>query len=310
MFRDTCISPRSYRLLVLFCLILALSGCAGPSQQIQQGKDLSTSGIQYADAVNGLLDVTIDRVIDFDSTEALKIRKRMFEERLKETIQERDSAVLALVKELNSMRRYTQQLKIYFLNLQSLANSSIQEETGSAVRELSESIEASNKKIKEKATIKFSEDEKEGIAALSQSVAKGIHAAKINAALRRDAKVISEQLLLQEKLLDILTEMLADRFDIENDEFRNLKVIGPYTKKQLQLGEQWKKDRKSWLKSQFTFESLSKAKEASRQLRSAWEQILQGRNDPASITLLIQDINEFVLISNKINEANESKGGS
>ena len=115
---------------------------------------------------------------------------------------------------------------------------------------------------------------------------------------------------LHEKLLENLTEMLADRFDIENDEFRNLKVIGPETKKQLQLGEQWKKDRKSWLKSQFTFESLSKAKEASRQLRSVWEQILQGRSDPASITLLIQDINEFVLIVNKINEANESKGGS
>jgi len=208
------------------------------------------------------------------------------------------------------MRRYTQQLKIYFLNLQSLANSPIQEETGSAVRELSESIETSNRKIREKSTVKLSEDEKEGIAALSQSVAKGIHAAKINAALRRDAKIISEQLLLQEKLLDILTEMLVDRFNIENDEFRNLKVIGPYTKKQLQLGEQWKKDRKSWLKSQFTFESLSKAKEASRQLRSVWEQILQGRSDPASITLLLQDINEFVLIVNKINEANESKGGS
>jgi hypothetical protein len=310
MFRATCISPRSNRLLVLSCLILVLSGCVGPSQQIQQGKDLSTSGIQYANAVNGLLDVTIDRVIDFDSTEALKIRKRMLEEMLKESIQERDSALLDLIKELNSMRRYTQQLKIYFLNLQSLANSPLQEETGSAVLELSESIEASNKKIKEKATIKLSNKEKEGIAALSQSVAKGVHAAKINAALRRDAKVISEQLLLQEKLLDILTEMLVDRFNIENDEFRNLKVIGPYTKKQVKIGEQWKKDRKSWLKSQFTIESLNKAKEASRQLRSVWEQILQGRSDPASITLLLQDINEFVLIVNKINEANESKGGS
>lgn len=107
-----------------------------------------------------------------------------------------------------------------------------------------------------------------------------------------------------------LTDMLAGRFEIESDEFRNAKIISPYIKKQVQIGDQWKKDRKSWLKSQFTFENLNKAKEAARQLRSVWGQILQGRSDLVSITLSLQDINEFVLIVKKINEANESKGGS
>lgn len=309
MFKYTNIFLHSHRLLALSCVILLLSGCAGSTQRIQQGIDLSTSGIQYAETINSLLDVTIDRVIDFDSAEALRIRKRMPEDMLKDTIQERDSALLDMIKELNSLRGYTQQLKVYFLNLQSLANSPIQEETGTVVRELSKSIEASNKKIRDKPIIKLSKEEKEGIIALSQSVAKGVHAAKINAALRRDARIISEQLLLHEKLLDNLTDMLADRFEIENDEFRNLKIIGPYTKKEVQISDQWKKDRKNWLKSQFTLESLNKAKEAARQLRSVWEQILQGRSDPVSITLLLQDINEFVLTVNKINEANESKGG-
>jgi hypothetical protein len=309
MFRDTCISLRSYLLLVLSCLILVLSGCVGPSQRIQQGKDLSTSGIQYADAVNGLLDVTIDRVIDFDSTEALRIRKRMPENMLTETIQERDTALLDLVKELNSFRRYTQQLRVYFLNLQALANSPIQEESGSAVRELSNSINKANNDIKKMKELTLSTEEINGIAALSQSVAMGVHAAKINTALRRDAQIIGEQLLLHEKFLDYLTDMHMDRSRIESDEFRNLKIIAPFTKKEKQIGEQWKKDRKDWLKSQYTFESLNKAKEAARQLRSVWEQILKGQSDPASITLLLQDINEFVLTVNKINEANESKGG-
>ncbi len=310
MFRNTCIILRSFRLLVLFSLILLLSGCIGSSQRIQHGRDLSTSGIQYADAVNGLLDVTIDRVIDFDSSEAIRIRKWANESTLKEAIQERDSALDGLLNELNSFRRYTQQLKVYFLNLQSLSNSPVQAESGPAVRELSESVRNANNEIRGKATIELSDEEMEGIAALSQSVAKRIHAAKISTALRRDAAIIGEQLLLHEKLLANLTDMLAGRFEIESDEFRNANIIGPYINKQVQIGEKWKKDRKSWLKSQFTFESLNKAKEAARQLRSIWGQILQGRSDLASITSLLQDINEFVLVVNKINETNESKGDS
>lgn len=201
MFRDKCITIRSCRLLVLFSLILLLSGCIGSSQRIQHGRDLSTSGIQYADAVNGLLDVTIDRVIDFDSSEAIRIRKWANENTLKETIQERDSALHDLLNELNSFRRYTQQLKVYFLNLQSLSNSPVQAESGLAVRELSESVRNSNNEIRSRATIELSDEEMEGITALSRSVAKGIHAAKISAALRRDATIIGEQLLLHEKLL-------------------------------------------------------------------------------------------------------------
>jgi hypothetical protein len=307
MLRDVHIILHCRRLLVISGLILLLSGCSGPSQRIQQGKDLSTSGIQYADAVNGLLNVTIDRVIDFDSSEAILIREWANENTLKETIKDRDSALLELLKELYSYRQYTQQLKAYFLNLQALANSPVRTETGAVVRELSESIHNTNNKIRKKKKIKLSKKETDGIAALSQLVAKGVHAAKVDAALRRDAKVISEQLLLHEKLLENLADILTSRFEIENDEFRNEKVIAPFIDKREQLDEQWKKDREKWLKSQFTSESLDKAKEAVRQLRAVWEQNLQGQSDPGSIVLLLQDINELVLV---VNEINETEGDS
>lgn len=310
MFRNICLSLRSRQFLVLVGLILLLSGCIGPSQRIQRAKDLSASGIQYAEAVNGLLDVTIDRVIDFDNSEAIRIRKRAQENTLKQKIQERDSTLVNLLNELNSFRRYTQQLKVYFLNLQALANSSVQTDTGVAVRELSESIKNVNNEIKSKEAIKLTKEEMDGIAELGELVAKGVHAAKITTALRRDAKIVGEQLLLHEKLLDYLTGILKDRFDVENDEFRNARVISPYINKQVQIGDRWKKDRKRWLKSQFTLESLNKAKEAAKQLCAIWEEILQGRGDVGSITALLKDINEFVAVVDEINDANESEGGS
>jgi hypothetical protein len=297
-------------MLMAVGLILLLSGCTGPSQRIQRARDLSTSGIQYAEAVNGLLDVTIDRVIDFDSSEAIRMRKRAREDSLKQKIQERDSALVALLDELNSFRRYIQQLKAYFLNLQALADSPVQKDTGAAVRELSESIKNANNEIRGKEAIKLSKEEMEGISEVGTLVAKGVHAAKIRTALRRDAEIIGEQLVLHEKLLDHLTGILKDSFEVENDEFRNSKVVGPYINKQEQIGDQWKKDRKKWLKSQFTLESLNKAKEAAKQLGAVWGEILRGQTDAGSITALLRDINEFVLVVNEINNVNESEGGS
>jgi hypothetical protein len=282
----------------------------GPSQRIQSTKDLSSSGILYAEAVDGLLNVTIDRIIDFDSTEALQVRKRAKEEMLEQSIKERDAALIELLNELNSFKKYTQQLKAYFQNLQALANSSVQKDTGAAVLELSKSINNANEVIRKDKAIELDKETMDDISALGGLVAKQVHAAKISTALRRDAGIISEQLILHEKLIENLAEMLEDCFDVESDKFYSDKVFGPYVNKQQKIGVQWKKDRKVWLTSQFTLGSLNKAKEAAKQLRAIWEEILQGRSDLGSITMLLQDINEFVEVVNEINNANESNGGT
>lgn len=59
--------------IVISLLLILLCGCA--AQNIQQGKDLSSSVIAYTEAVDNLLDVTIDQVIDFDSAELRKSRR-------------------------------------------------------------------------------------------------------------------------------------------------------------------------------------------------------------------------------------------
>ncbi len=310
MFRNANFSLVCRRIFVPVSLILILSGCPGPSQRIQSAKHLSTSGVLYADTVNGLMSVTIDRIIDFDSTEALQIRKWADEKKLKQNIEKKNADLIKFLKELNSFRRYTQLLKAYFLNLQALADSPVRKDMGAAVERLSESIKSANKEIRKKKNIELSKETMDGFAALSGLVAKHIHAAKIRDALRRDAGIISEQLILHEKLVEDINDLLKGRFQEEEDEFLTEKVIGPYVDKQQEIGDQWKKDRKKWLTSQFTIESLKKAKEAAKQLRAVWEEILQGRSDLGSITLLLQDINEFVEVVDKINEAKESKGDS
>jgi hypothetical protein len=54
--------------------ILAFAGGCASTASIEQGKNLSASGIAYSDAVYALIDVSIDKVIDFDSVELRKGR--------------------------------------------------------------------------------------------------------------------------------------------------------------------------------------------------------------------------------------------
>ena len=272
--------------ILSLCLsLLLINGCA--TQTIQQGKDLSTSGIAYAEAVDNLLDATTDRVIDFDNEETKKAR---LGSDLSTKIAEKNKAVVDVLTEIKEFRAHTKLLKTYFLNLQALADSPIKEDARASVKSLSDSISKLNKKAEERLT----EEQKTQIGALGGLVANSIHAAKIKSALTRDAEVIGTYLALQENQLENITGILKDRFQAENDLFLEEKVIAPYANKNMPLSSEWPNDRKQWLKTQFVSLQLATANEAAKQLRSVWVDILQGKTDINSLSILISDVNEFV----------------
>lgn len=273
---------------------ILMSGCV--TQSIQQGKDLSTSGIAYTKAVDKLLDATTDRVIDFDTEELKKTRRGSD---LKGMITQKNIAVVDLLKEIGKFRAQTKLLKTYFLNLQALADSPVEDDAGGAVQTLSDSISKLNEALGGEdgnENLKLTEDQKKQIGAMGGLVASTIHAVKIKRALARDAEVIGVYLALQENQIGNITGILQDRFRAENDLFLNEKVIAPYVDKSRTLGADWANNRKQWIKAQFISQQLVTAKEAAKQLRGVWADILQGRTDNNSLSVLISDVNEFVTI--------------
>jgi hypothetical protein len=267
---------------------ILMSGCV--TQSIQQGKDLSISGIAYAEAVDKLLDVTMDRIIDFDSEELKKTRRGSD---LKGMITQKNQAVVNELVEIEKFRAHTKLLKTYFLNLQALANSPVKDDMGGTVQLLSDSISKLNKAKDGKENL--TDDQKKQIGALGGLVASTVHAGTIKRALARDAEVIGIYLALQENQLQNLAGILRDRFLAENDLFLNEKVIAPYIDKSQVLGAGWAKDRKKWFKTQFISQRLLTAQEAAKQLRGVWADILQGKTDTNSLSVLISDVNEFVI---------------
>lgn len=283
--------------------VLLISSCA--TQTIQRGKDLSTSGIAYTEAVNNLLDITIDRIIEFDNEELIKSRRGSSP---REIIEQKNQAVLALISEISEFRTQTRLLKTYYLNLQELANSTIKDDAGSSVQALSDSISKYNKRIGgEDGKESLSNEQKKQIGTLGGLVAHGIHAAKIQTALARDAETIGIYLSHQENQLKKIAGILKDRFDTTNDLFLEEKVIAPYddTSKPIR-GTNWATNRKKWLETRFISQQLNTAQEAAKQLRGVWADTLHGRTDLNSLNVLISDVDEFVTAVQRLREASET----
>jgi hypothetical protein len=279
---------------------ILMSGCV--TQSIQQGKDLSTSGIRYTEAVDKLLDVTVDRIIDFDTEELKKTRRGSD---LEGIITQKNEALSDQVTEIERFRTHTKLLKTYFLNLQALADLPIKEDAKGAVQSLSNSFKTLNETLELK--VQLTEDQITQIGTFGGLAANTIHAAKIKRALVRDAKVIGKYLALQENQLKTITEVLTDLFSNDNDLFLNEKVIAPYVDMSQPLGTEWASNRKQWLKSQLVIQQLETAIEAAKQLRGVWADILQGRTDINSLSVLISDVNEFVTTLEAFKAADKTK---
>lgn len=290
-------------ILTVSLVAVLLSSCV-TTQSIQQGKDLSSSGIAYTNAVENLLVITTDKVIDFDSAELIKSRRGG---NPREKVIEKNKYLIDVIKEINRFRTQTKLLKTYFINLQALADSPFKNDAGGAVRSLSESISDLNQKRGKNG---LTESQNAQIGALAGIVANTIHAAKIKNALKRDAEIISVYLALQEKQLMNITDILKDRFKADHGLFVNKEVIVPYADISKVLPFDWSEKRKKWIKSKSVNEYLEAANKAAKHLSGIWFDILQGKSDANSISVLISDLNEFITTIQALENANKASNDS
>lgn len=282
-------------------------GCTGPTQAIRQGQDFCRAGIQYTEALDKLLDATIATVIDFDSDELIRQRSRTDPNELRPFLEERDKALAEQVKTLGAFRRHGRQLRAYFVNLQTLANAQLQESAKAAVGSLSGSIAAANESLRESDNIRLSEEEQAYLGQLGGLVAKHIQAGALRTALRRDAAIIGEQLVLHERLIKKLGDILMDRSLDKVDTLWRQKVGKPYVDTTQTIGEPWKQDRALWIRSSFHQEELTKAAGAIHHMRFVWMGILQQEHNVESLQLVLGDIGDFTETVYALHEAGKDK---
>jgi hypothetical protein len=290
---------------VLACL--ALVGCVGPTQTLQQGKDLCACGVQYTEALDKLLDVTIETVIDYDSDELIRQRKYADPNDLRGFLDERDEAMIEQVRTLETFRGQGRRLRAYFVGLQELVDANVRDSAAAAVGDLSNSIATANESLRKSQKLDFDEEEQAAISQFGGLAARGVHARAVKNVLCRDAAVIAEQLALHEKLLEKLHGILEDRYAGQRDVVHNQKIRRPYVAADESLGEEWKADRKEWIRSSFCLEELTQATEAVHQMRFVWAGILEGRRSVESVRLALNDIQEFTQAVQALHEAGKEQ---
>ena len=124
--------------ITLLFVFFTLYGCAA-TQSVQDGKNLSASGISYSESINKLVDVGIDKVIDFDSEELKKTRFGS-ETELEDRINDHNEKLGDIVFELERFQKQTNILKAYFISLQSLSDLAIKNDTEGAINSLSSTV--------------------------------------------------------------------------------------------------------------------------------------------------------------------------
>ena len=296
----------NYVACAVLVFVLILSTACAPTQTIEQSRDLSTSGLAYTQAVEALVDSTVDRIIDFDSASLIKSRRGQAEDQLKMILAAQNKELSALIAELETFKGQNKLLQAYFLNLQALADSPIKEDVGGSVAALSGSISKLNQSLK--GNFDLTSQQQIEIGKLAGLVAQSAQASKLKNALQRDAEIIATQLALHEQQLETITGILQDRFDAENELFFREKVEKPYSSsdQSAKLGPDWKSAREQYLRTKFSNEKLATAQVAAKQLRGIWTDILQGRNDTGSLRILISDVNEFVTSIENLNQSDKS----
>jgi hypothetical protein len=284
--------------------MLGLVGCA--SVEVQRGKNVASAGVQYTKATSELIDVATDAMIDADSkalvytklpAEALS-RPEYTPEKLREHLEKSNKGLSQNTKLFLSLRSSLSTVEGYFTALQTLVDNPQSEVTASAVSTLADRVSVLSKALKvgespDKPVL--NDTQKTALSGLAKLVADQIHGATVGAALRRDASVIGEALLLQERTLDLTGRIISNALTEQNNRFFVDKVQRRYEKQDIDSA--WVIDRNKYIKAEAIgeiSEELQTARAASKQMNKTWEKILSGIYDTGEMRQQIEEVEALV----------------
>ena len=277
--------------LTMVCTLLT-AGCA--SVQLQQGKDVSTAGIAYAQATAKVVDLAIDTAIDANnerrtefvplpaSTQAEKDSRRSM-------LLSADTAQIAYIKSFAELKQSVSITEAYFNALQQLASATPGVALEASVKGLAESVNATSEALARGKQL--NEAQSSALSGLAKLVITQIHGQAVERALKRDAEVIGRALVLQEMTLRSAKAELGDASRYQDSKFHEERIVKPYVAGA--VGKDWAADRKAYIKSQAmgtALQAVEAAEIAARQMQSVWALVIGGETSGAAFGRLLTDV--------------------
>jgi hypothetical protein len=219
-------------------------------------------------------------------------------EKLREHLEKSNKGLSQNTKLFLSLRASLSTVEGYFTALQTLVDNPQSEVTASAVSTLADRVSALSKALKDGDSPNkpvLNDTQKTALSGLAKLVADQIHGATVGAALRRDASIIGEALLLQERTLDFTGRIISNALAEQNNRFFVDKVQRRYEKQDIDSA--WVIDRNKYIKAEAIgeiSEELQAARAASKQMNKTWEKILSGIYDTGEMRQQIEEVEALV----------------
>jgi len=303
----------------ILLVIYGLYGCS--AVEVKRGGDLSSAGIAYTQASARLIGVAMNSMIDADSethvrtqlSRAALERAGLTPAKLRKRLSASDKLLIQNIRKMSNLRSSLLATQAYFMALQDLVDNPQSDTTADMVSMMSDRVNLLNETMKSGRTgVKpvMSDEQISALGGLTKLVADEIHGKKVSAAMKRDAKIISESLIIQGKVLGLTEKIILGALKDENARFFVDYVRAPFEIQN--LDSRWVDNRKIYLKSKALGDSssaLNTARASSMHMNQTWKKILSGVYDTREIRKQIEEINELVdvLIALKDAEKPESE---
>lgn len=284
---------------IFLCSFLA-TGCS--THTINQTNEVSTTAIIYTDTINRLLAITKQRVIEMDSKQ---LSMSHTGENKKQKLIQKNKALDKWLKVAEQLHSQNVLLQEYFRALQAMVDSPLRNDMSDTLGSVSHTLSKINdtqakkngKSERDRLLDGYQAGEKGYISSLSNSVISNHYAGKVKQALIRDKNVISRQIELQAKQLNLISNIYKRRTIMDNQDLYANEIEGPFVSKSPKSHfevDSWTQSRLKWFNRKEALNIFVDVQEANNAFSEAWINILKGKRDIGSIKAMLSDVNSFI----------------
>jgi hypothetical protein len=293
-------------------LAAVLGGCA--SVAVERAKDLSSAGIQYAQATAKVVDVASDAAVDADSDTQIVTKPRPpvspeQQDQRAARLEELDAQLVQTISLYATLKRSVNAVEAYFRALEDLANGSQAGAIGQGVKSVAERVDSLSDAL-EKGAGKplLTQAQVNAIGGLAKVVAAEVHGAKVARVLERDAPTIGRALALQERVLELAGDDIRNHLTKSNNQLYLGKVKAPYVKGD--IDGTWASHRRTYLRVRAlgqTEAALTSAQAAAKQMQNVWQRILSGEYSATELTAMLKDTEDLLEAVGALKDATKGK---
>lgn len=251
------------RLLATLVAAAILTGCT--TVPVSRGKAVAETGKKYVEAMGKVNDLAYEKTLSFSAN----LLASQVPPRLSTDLDAFTESHQARSKLIDEYKVYLAGLTAYFTDLEALANGDQSEATSAALGKVVDSL------MNQPPKLKVTDDQKVALTGLAGMIAKQFHSAAVEKALRRDADVIAQALVVTDNMLNEHIRQIVLREKALREKLYAEKVVKPFSS-QAQLGDEWKKAWTDYVRAPPSIAILEEGRKASATMQLAWKGVLRG----------------------------------